>query len=175
MPLALSMFALWLNIIPDYLSLLQTRFLLKYMGGRNLVNISIVALDFIMSGVIIAVFVAAVVLAVNAFGGGSEKTGAAVLQFFSNALMSGTNTLSTIAQRTVILTTFATPIWLWLTAMGWFAISLINRSVELGRLLQFALPIDTHPLRSLGEVIAGIVLLVLIVLQMFGLRIDIPK
>lgn len=62
------------------------------------------------------------------------------------------NDVTGIILRATVLTTFITSIWIWAAALGSLVLRLLARSGPLLRALQYGLPIEERPVRSIGIV-----------------------
>ena len=68
----------------------------------------------------------------------------------------------------VVFTAFVTSFWLWAAAFGTLTIRLLARSGPILAALQYALPIEEKPIRSMG--IVGFLVFFLYLLVSIGLR-----
>lgn len=158
-----------LNLIPDYLSLLETRFVIRRLAsvGSMTGQLAWLTLDFAAT---LAIFL----IPVAAFG---MLEGMPAFESARNVLAAGMLSPSVPVDGRILAvflwTTFATSVWVWiylaaqrLTRLA----SQIRRSVAF---LQYALPIEERPLRSVGAVMALLgCLAVWVVMAPLGARTD---
>ena len=159
--ITITFVALFLNVIPDYVSILGTRYLLHWLSGRSSAwRLSgLLALDAAASAIIFLLL------------GGFILWMALILIGYDNrgSLLGGY--LELIANYKTIMwfekgdtnlfgiffySTFFTSVWLWLFGLSHLAITLASRTGPLLRVVRYVLPIDEKPFRSLG-IIAGLI------------------
>jgi hypothetical protein len=70
------------------------------------------------------------------------------------------------------LTTLFTSVWVWVFIIGWAVVQNGSRFQIILRVLQFALPIKTKPMRAIGEVAALVTALAFIALAIFGVEFE---
>lgn len=138
------LFALIFNIIPDYVSLLETRLILKRMAETH--SLSVIALLIVIDAIL--------------------TTALIVFVFFLIFFVIGDRTLSYIYDELVraflleaeegfmsmgiyVYSTYLTSLWLWLYSLSGGLVRALGAS---GISLKKFLDIDKHPLRSLGFV-----------------------
>lgn len=164
--------AVLLNLFPDYISLLKTRLMVRFMSRTQRFSMvcGYLSLDFLLT---LAIFVGwlalLIIIGYFAVAPDSTSTIARAPQTLSEQFAEGLNfylskgalTLSGIEGigGIFLYSTYFTSVWVWLTALGWGAIRLMAIAPPLLRAMQYLLPIETHPLRSIGEVAALIVCL----------------
>lgn len=157
-------FAIVFNVIPDYFSLLETRVVMHLMGQAH--SRSVVALlfgaDLLLT---LLIFLAAAMLFSPFFllqWSGFPASFERAVELAGMLVGEAALTLQTEVGGILgifLYSTFFTSLWVWLTALGWGATRLLAKSPPLLRLAKRALPIETHPMRSIGEVAAVIVCL----------------
>lgn len=182
-----AMFAIsWIfftNIFADYLSLLETRIILKYLKNPNIIGTAVLlTIDFLMTTIIyfLMYFASYCILFIVVFSIGNDllnsqfpiiisglleiapKLFQSFIGLISMALLF--ETFSFHNEEALLLisiyTTYFTSIWIWLFLASWVLTALITRLSNVLRILQWALPIRTKPLRALGVVSASLVALV---------------
>lgn len=157
--IAVIIFSIVPNSLGDYLSLYETRIILRKINCGEISARLAIPLDFILSGVIAGGSIVAAFL-----------IGGVISTFFpaSNELLPSPSDVSTqpnfsflgvvveedfLVFSVPVLTSYMTSIWIWLSFLG----SLILRIVPF---LNYALPTDEKPIRSIG-IVATFVVLVL--------------
>ncbi len=154
------------NIVPDYVSLLETRWLIRGMQKtRSLIGqLAWLLLDLLFTAIIayLAGFAAASTLAVLIAGVSGDFV-VRIMQLLWIGFIRNLQSLLTFegginAQGMLILipflTTFLTSAWAWLYFVAQFLMRLsapLRRSLGF---LQYALPIEHRPLRAVGVVMA---------------------
>ena len=152
--LLLGMLGAALNLFPDYLSLLETRFVLRRMrraGGVGLVGW--LALDWLLTTAIFGFGVLFLVVFLVAFSGeglGRDLLAEWVQLFWLELpeLLTGGNEFLSF----YLWTTYLTSIWLWLYALS----GLIVRSARAVPSVRDTLNIEDRPLYSMGLVAGGL-------------------
>lgn len=161
--------ALVLNLIPDYISLLETRIVIRFMCRVNKLPamFGYLALDALLTfliflglgslvGVMVVLYIFSDLMApirgVEDFVNVHAEVVGSIVSAFT---FSGEWRFVAI----FLYSTFFTSVWVWLTALGWGATLLLAKSPPLLNFMNRVLPIDTHPMRSIGEVAAVIVCL----------------
>jgi hypothetical protein len=145
---ALLFAALTFNAIPDYLSLLETRWLLG-VAQRRLRTSWILGADILMTSVIFAVFTLAVllVLTFTVFKGAGvgDQSDAYFAGMFLGLVIS-----DPVVPIAVLASTFFTSVWLWLYALSVpFSRLLLRMNSGLGFLLKVT-DVEEQPFRSMG-------------------------
>ena len=147
---AVLILAAWLNFMPDYTSLLESRILLNkalHSSGRILFIILIV--DFLITSLIFYLYFFLISFLFD------DKFHSP-LEFW--------HILST--EHLVFLaftTTYFTSVWLWLYAAAAFLVKLIGKS-EIGvRFLQHRLDLENKPYKSLGKFVQIIIVILFII------------
>ncbi len=148
------------NFIPDYLSLLQTRYFMEIVKAKATklklfvvllfdvaVTISIVIVSITFSGWLIVNIVY-----------GNEVT---FIDVFEN-ILSQHNELFWFKKDTggnmvgvFVYSTFFTSIWIWLFGISNILLSMASRSQHILKIVKYMLPIEEKPFRSIG-IIAGL-------------------
>ncbi|WP_286902439.1 formylglycine-generating enzyme family protein [Vreelandella sedimenti] len=146
----LVFFFIVLNLIPDYFSLLETRFVIRQLETVNSIQgqLTWLAFDFAAT---LTIFVIPIAI----FG---MLDGMPSIESVRNVLAAGVLSPSVPVDGRIMAvflwTTFATSVWVWIfmaaQRLTRFASS-IHKGVEF---LQYMLPIEEHPLRSVGVVMA---------------------
>lgn len=146
----LVFFFVMLNLIPDYLSLLETRFVIRRMTSVGSMSGQIIWLVFDFAATL-AIFV----IPVAVFG---ILDGMPAIESIRNVLAAGVLSPSVPVDGRILAvflwTTFATSVWVWIY---WAAqrLTRFTSSINQGvKFLKYALPIKKRPLRSVGTVMA---------------------
>lgn len=170
-----------LNLIPDYLSLLETRYVLRWMSSATTVrrNLLLLFLDFVFTGIIaLGVFL---VTSWVLFTSSEGMTPLAEIvktfpQTITNLLLLNFEVQISVEpwrdwdfpMGVFFYSTFLTSVWLWLYALG----SMIIKTVVLLRigLTQFRriFDIENKPLRSIGMVCNLIIAIIFLVCVLCG-------
>lgn len=135
----------FISLFPNYLSLLETRFVLRWMSRKPSVarNLLGVAIDVIAT---IVIALALGLLSVEFWVAIIERTGLvytgiAIAMVWSNLLVAS-----------VVFTSAWASVWLWLYAFSGFGLRALQRLRFPGDWLKSVLDIDNKPIRSLGVV-----------------------
>ena len=148
--------AVLLNVVPDYLSLLQTRYAIKW-AQRSHRLLAVLVIDFLATLVVSFVFIS--VVATGALIAVLVEIGPPLTQerfiepfVGESALFQGSRTLLASYVRIYFLSAFFTSVWLWLHMLTW-AISrtLVRMSGGVGFLLRVT-DVERQPFRSMGFV-----------------------
>lgn len=152
--LFLGSVAVMINMLPGYVSLLETRAVLRFMGGRAARTAAVLGLDAIATCLIFwACFVVTLGVFSSWFTGNFLDRWEYVLdEFFSVFTFSASPEILGI----FFYATFFTSVWLWLYALAYGMMLAARKVGPAIRLLQVLLPLETKPLRSLGLVSGGI-------------------
>lgn len=156
--------AVVLNVLPDYFSLLESRFVIDLMKDCRK-PICFVSLIFLDIGLTVAIFVLCLVvliLFVNVIISG-ESIQHYDVNYFSQELRklaSMENTRDEPAFGIFFYSTFFTSSWVWIYAGAVGTARFLNASASVIRLFRWFLDIEGHPVRSVG-VIAGLLTAVL--------------
>jgi hypothetical protein len=183
------------NLGADYLSLLETRWVLSRLGQQPgaLRHAAWLVFDFVLTSLIFVVVGLIFALAMNVTAAlieqtyGREAAAYAVKvsipmiaeRFFDYGLYLEATPLREVSGTAetparflnlgfFYYSTLLTSLWLWLFIAGWAVVRSAARFQTLLGWLQFALPIRTKPMRAIGEVAALITALVFVVLAIFG-------
>lgn len=152
-----------LNLIPDFVSLLESRFMIqmmaRYQSGIAIVTLLIVdavltMLIFAMIGGLFLSVLLSAPYSIEEIGEFWSTFYKFVFEILPSAAKFESGSLRTGYVGIFIYSTFFTSIWVWLWAIGWGSLRLAARLVPVLRFLQWALPIETHPVRALGETAA---------------------
>ncbi len=158
MSLVIFFIGLILNLAPDYLSLLETRFVIKKLQSSKgmLTQILWITIDFILTSAIIflPVFISSTAILAAS---GTDYPGsifAAILNliYLMYEIFIFRTDEKTLLIVVFIWTTFFTSIWVWLYFFAQFLSRLLKPIRPSVKFLQYALPIEKHPLRSVGAV-----------------------
>lgn len=157
-----------LAILPDYLSLLQTRWALRRIGAAGSgVGVAFwLVLDLALT---IAIFVIVAPFLYSAGLYGAAKAGltapvsfdylgfqrAIVGDFIAIGWRLGGPPPST---GVYFYSTMLTSIWLWLSGLGFLVMRFLVALKPVFAFLAWALPVDTHPMRAMGTVAGALVL-----------------
>lgn len=162
--------AVALNLIPDYISLMETRFVVRWMSRTQklpslfgYLGLDVVLTLFIfvsVGGLLNCIAIAVLFTGISLDYLFSPLFFAPIPEMISALMTKETAALKIGGALGIFLySTFFTSVWVWLTALGWGAIRLIALAPPLLRAMQYLLPIKERPLRSIGEVAAVIVCL----------------
>jgi hypothetical protein len=149
------------NIVPDYLSFLETRNVLARMGRGVISDILLILLDFVLSALIALLAVFLLILPYVVIGD-SIKTGGegSFAESFDIALILlaeavkpfiGASSVSMVEfapTQASVLSTFATSVWIWVFFSG---MGLLRAGVLIApvlRLVRFMVDVDDHPFRA---------------------------
>lgn len=173
------------NLLPDYFSLLETRYSIKLIiRCRSNVTRSVIlvadliatVIIFFIFGSVLFLFLIHLMTYVNntepdyaiSFTGLYET-----FQFLIRLLTEDGFYLRRTADDPLSIgvffySTLFTSVWLWFLITGWFAVRNTARFTKVLEALKFALPITTKPMRAIGEVSALATALAFILLGAFG-------
>ncbi|WP_415922664.1 hypothetical protein [Tateyamaria sp. SN6-1] len=153
--------ALFFNVLPDYVSLWQTRWVLNRLTG---VNSTLVQFLWLIADLICTAFIfffvsgLVMVLAFLPTAGGIEEMIVAFMLPFLFFSSGGDAPLGAMPElMPLFYSTFVTSLWIWLLALGQQLLGRMN----VHHPLLFVLPIKTKPMRSIGlflGLIAAVVL-----------------
>ena len=145
-----------LNVIPDYVSLLESRIIINWMGNNSrwFRNLIFLTLDIILTGIIFFLVYACFTLLVLDYS--LDKT---VTSFISSLTFSGIDSEAGI----FIYTTYFTSLWVWLYALSGFFLGFLNKSNLVLEFFKKHLEIEERPLRSMGFVLVVIISLAYLV------------
>lgn len=147
------------NVLPDYLSLLETRALLRLMGGRGGRAARIAAIlivDAIATCLIIWAGYIFVSLTIGVTQGNWNWSIAwmwVLDNFWPTFTFSGSDSG---VFSVFFYSTFFTSVWLWLYALAYGVMLAARKVGPVFRFLQWLLPLEAKPLRSLGLVSGAI-------------------
>lgn len=150
------------NLIPDYFSLLETRYVIRWMGQTQsgFKILAILAFDVLattlifLAGIVLLVLVVSIFLSVLQEARPYWKVvdkGLSIM--FFELVTHGMVFASSGKEPSVgifFYTTFFTSVWVWLFALAWGAMRLATRFEPGIRFLIWALPIQDYPIRSIG-------------------------
>ena len=141
-----------LNLLPDYLSLYETRFVLGFMAKSDGGLRTTALLVFDLAATMLISFVVGFVVMMGLFLliMGDPYTFTEMAEAFWQGLTFSGNNAST---GIFIYSTFLTSVWLWLYALSGFLVKAISRSRKGLQFLQRHLNLEEHPLRSMGFVL----------------------
>lgn len=150
-----------LNLIPDYFSLLESRYVIYRMSGTtSIAAISVfLIVDFLVTG---AIFLGGIWLLALIFGGTLAEYSLMELLEISLSF-SYRHELDMAPLGIFFYSTFFTSVWVWLYALSGLALKLAQHlGVGLG-FLKRVLDIDNKPLRSIGFVSMMLVTLIYLI------------
>lgn len=140
------------NIIGDYLSLLETRIVIRKISdlqGKHLAQLSLLALDFLLSMaiflILLQLIISPFVYTAMIFGGGTANVASISVDFIIKLL----NLDFVLA---MLATSLLTSIWLWSYYLGVAAIRMLVTSKPIFSFFQGNLDIQQRPVRSIGVV-----------------------
>lgn len=140
----------WSNVLPDFISLIETRYVLGLMRRTNsgIVQLALIALDFVLTSSI-ALLTAHVVLSVIWFDSPfSWKWSLSAILGHPTDFHENHRWLS------IIIPAFLTSIWLWLYALSGFLLRGAYKFDMGFKLFNSKLDIEKKPLQSIGIVSA---------------------
>lgn len=165
------MFAVFLNLIPDYFSLLETRYILQFIEGSNssVKIIFFLIIDLVLT-ILIFVGVGLILLLGSLF---SYYGGIPILEF-TKLLFVDNYWQEIIWIRNgggnqfgiFFYSTFLTSIWIWFFGVSYMFLSLIAQSGPAIKLLKYILPIEDKPFRSIG-IVSGLIALIIYFVTIF--------
>lgn len=156
------------NFIPDYLSLLETRFIISRMGLRHSIveHVGLLVADFILTGIIIFVFFLTIFSIEHLFTDQAMSFVkltrhhiSAVEQGFRLSVFGTGN----INMGIFFYSTYITSVWVWLYALSGFMVKLAQKLDISWSWLKRFLNIDEKPLRSMAMVSILIVTIIFVV------------
>ncbi len=147
---ALGVIAGMLNLFPDYLSLLETRLVLRRMAKGSSGAFRLLGWLIFDAVVTVGIFAVVLLTATLATGGGMEL----VVQIMPNALLSLFGVESGVAEIGIFLySTFFTSVWIWLYAFSGIAVRLVYRAKRIQTFVDKHLDVATRPLSVMGVVL----------------------
>jgi hypothetical protein len=158
-----------LNLLPDYLALLKTRFTLRWLVAAK-ARWKIAALllaDAIVTGLIFVFFATLVAMLIQLWQEPQLVNLSGPLEIEFRPRPTPRDALAALLATPVpasILTTYLTSVWLWLYVISGFAAKAIAALRSGVRTAGNVLDIDKQPLRSIGFVAMGIVTLVFLLI-----------
>lgn len=141
------------NLLPDYLSLLETRFVLKKLGGPGH-NFAFIVLDLVFTFLIATVTFFLGVFILSSLEDGRLDWTSFILSsevFFSEVLVFRSRVID-IPISVFFYSTFLTSIWIWLYICGVGVLRALQTLGRSTRFLHAVLDIDKKPLKSIGFV-----------------------
>ena len=174
-----------LNFLPDYLSLLETRWIIGVAMRHDspFVKIILIAVDLVMTVIIFFVFGSTLTffafVLLSYFGAIPESIDFSLdgyltvtMSVYRNIEQGGLYLQAAGGQApsmgVYFYSTLFTSVWVWLFVAGWFVVRNGARFQKGLAVLQFTLPIKTKPMRSIGEVAAIVTALAFVVLGILG-------
>ncbi len=144
-----------INFVPDYISLIETRFLINLLSSKKAPIAIILLLDLIFTSTIFLLVLPIVASSIIIFAGGNPAN-YSVSKIFSAVFPEGILLLpagnSAFTIGILFYSTFFTSIWLWVYVSGIFTIRLLAQMAPLIKFLQWALPIKREPMCCIGVV-----------------------
>jgi len=158
----LALLSLLINLLPDYLSLYETRLVLGFMAKSKGALRTLALLLFDLAATVLISFLVGFVvmfgLFITIFGDPLTVTELAEW-FWEGLTFSGEKSELGI----FIYSTFFTSVWVWLYALSGFLVKGIATSRKGLHFLQRHLNLEEHPLRSMGFVLMLLVTVVYLV------------
>jgi hypothetical protein len=158
-----------LNPIPDYISLLETRYIINRMSKTNssIKIMGYLVFDFIATFVIFSVvgmFMSFLVLFILTGGSVVEASEgiAIVLEVVKTGIFLGQNDSSSLV-GIWLYSTFFTSVWVYLYILSGMIVKVGSFIGILGRLIRKIFDIDNRPLRSMGYVCMVLVSLIFLI------------
>ncbi len=177
MPLiAITLIGALLNPVIDFVSLLQTRWILRIneiWSGSMLNKIAALILDFIATlaiftigfGIVTELFFSLLSGGINLF---EDVLWVDIVDVVLAALLFGDGVPEDAIASVFLYSTLMTSIWLWLFIAGAFVIRNAARFQRGVQVLRYALPINEKPMRSIGMVAGMITALGFLVYGLFS-------
>ena len=141
-----------INSVPDYLSLVESRWIVARMRGRGArATCALLLLDAILTALIFYVFVSLVVIVLVAMMEPDQAIPLDPLQIW--LLLTEGGGLALAGDTTIgvfFYSTYFTSVWVWLYVASRSLLRLLAASAPLLRALKFVLPIEQKPLRAIG-------------------------
>lgn len=172
---AFVLVGLTVNTLADYISLMETRYLINKMIKRPSKTFIVLALiaDAVFTTAIYAISLTLVVFVLL------DVANYIIDDIAHSTLGIDRNIVDFVlfGQKfegffLVLIITFATTlftsVWVWLCLLGWGFVRNAARFQTLLQALQFALPIKTSPMRAIGEIAATATALVFVALSLFS-------
>jgi hypothetical protein len=156
----LSLVGALANIVPDYLSFLETRNVLARMGRGVAADVALILVDFVLSLLIALLAVFLLILPYVMIGEALKPGGAPASESFDIAFTllgeairpffapSDVTMVEIVPTQASILSTFATSVWIWVFFSG---MGLLRAGVLIApvlRLVRFLVDVDDHPFRA---------------------------
>ncbi|MCZ6672373.1 MAG: hypothetical protein O7C75_05470 [Verrucomicrobia bacterium] len=136
-----------LNLIPDYISLLETRWILRWLATSNSVprTLALLVVDLVVTGM---VFGTAYVLLGWYMGGSKDE----MVYMLVNGAFLTKGQFAPISMGVFLYSTYFTSVWIWIYILSGLVTRFVGMTVSgFGRLFSI-LNIEEKPLRSLGFV-----------------------
>ena len=148
---------MYINLLPDFLSLYETRLVLGFMAKSDggLRTFALLLFDLAATALISFVGLFVVTFGLFSFIIGRPIPVTDLAEMFWQGL-----TFSNVIAGIFIYSTFLTSVWLWLYALSGFLVKAISRSRKGLRFLQRHLNLEEHPRRSMGFVLMLLVTVV---------------
>jgi hypothetical protein len=162
--------ALMLNLVPDYLSLLETRLILRrvaHAGAKNLIVVMI--LDVIITGGIFVCWVVAIILIYNLVIG--EPVGLEVdelLEFLSELILFRFYEDPPITPGIFFYSTYFTSVWLHLFIVSSVATKFLYSLGRIGNWVMALLDIEGKPFQSMGLIAMGLLTIAFAIYAIMG-------
>lgn len=167
------------SLIPDYVSLLETRFVLRLMSrtASSLARIALLLLDALATAVIaLAGFILLFVISelVDIVRGESHAGFASMLRAVRAVVQGvpglwlGIGPLGGPPAGLLFYAAFVTSVWAWLYAISGFTVKLLVRAGAWAGLVRSILDIDAKPFQSIGYVAMILVVLAFVVAYPFA-------
>lgn len=172
---------LFVNVISDYLSLCETRFILYYLKNYKFNYLIFFVIDVILSTLIVLnIFYIFLFLIHKITGISIDDEYRNYFYFFAQVYedifnkktdgttwfgieMSGAGAVVLIS----VATTFLTSVWILAAGLGCLIIRSASKLNSGLRVMRYALPIDTHPVRSVGITLSAILLIPIVLKAAF--------
>ena len=163
--------AVLFNLLPDYLSLVETRVVLRWMSLKPSISriCALLVLDAVLTGVIFCIGAALVFWVFFILENGSFSEAVGLLwEILLPGFQLSTGSTGDICFGIFFYSTYFTSVWVWFYALSGGAIRTLGFGVDLMRKF---LDIDNVPIRALGYVSSVIVILLFVVVFIFvGIR-----
>lgn len=147
------------NLIPDYLSLLESRYIIRWMsGGYSMVRVfAFLVFDFVATGIIFLVPYLGIIAAL----GEDPRLG------FTAFLRNGPTLSSPVG--ILFYSTYVTSVWVWLYSLSGLVVKIASHFGPLLGNLKVILDIENKPLRSMGFVSIALVSLLYLAVPIWRL------
>ena len=159
--------ALVFNLVPDYISLLETRWILRRVSHAGLKKlIAIVVLDVIITGGIFVCGVGIIVILISSIDGHPMGV-SEIAEFFSDWVL--LKSYLDMPFGIFFYSTYFTSVWLYLFIAASISTKLLYSLGRTGNRVMALLKIEEKPFQSMGLVVVGLLTLVFAIYAIMGI------